>query len=397
MIGKTVSHYRILEKLGGGGMGVVYRAEDLTLKRTVALKFLPREWSSDPDSRKRFMREAQAASAPDHPQICTIHEIDETDDGQLFIVMAFYEGETLKKKIERGPLSIREAVDIAIQTAQGLDKAHEHGITHRDIKPANVLLTADRDVKIVDFGLAKLMCELSLTQIGAIIGTPFYMSPEQSRGNSVDHRSDIWSLGVLMYEMVTGTRPFVGDNADAVVHAIRQDRPRPLGELAPDAPPMLGRIIGRALEKEPGGRYPTAAALLEDLRGLQSAQLEASEETIRDVFTAPRRRSRLATGAGVAAALIAVAVATLLWHGRRQPSPEPIEKGPKRIVVLPFKNLGPPEQGYFAYGMTEAITSRLVAISGLEVISRTTADRYRDTDKSCRQIGEELDVAYLLR
>ncbi|MCI0559585.1 MAG: serine/threonine protein kinase, partial [Nitrososphaera sp.] len=211
MIGQTISHYKILEKLGGGGMGVVYKAQDLKLDRFVALKFLPPHLSADEDEKKRFIHEAKAASALDHPNICAIYEIDETEDGQMFIAMAYYEGETLKKKIERGPLPIDQTIDLAIQIAQGLAKAHKHGITHRDIKPANVMITNEGVAKIVDFGLAKLAGQTKLTKSGMTVGTVAYMSPEQARGEEVDHRTDIWALGVVLYEMITGQLPFKGE------------------------------------------------------------------------------------------------------------------------------------------------------------------------------------------
>jgi TolB-like protein/Flp pilus assembly protein TadD/predicted Ser/Thr protein kinase len=393
MIGETISHYRILEELGGGGMGVVYRAEDLKLKRTVALKFLPHEWSGDAVSRERFMREAQAASALDHPHICTIYEIDETEDGQLFIVMAFYEGETLKKRIDRGPLPIGDAVEFAIHAAEGLTKAHEGGITHRDIKPANILLTSEGDVKIVDFGLAKLAGEHGLTRTGSTVGTPHYMSPEQARGEEVGPAADIWSLGVVLYEMITGVRPFRADSADAVIHAIRHDQPMPIRDLRPDPPPMLERIVQRAMEKDPEKRYSSADELLADLRTLEAAESEASLMTM-TMDAAPGKRRRLIAVLGLAFLVVFAVVMT--WVLREQPKAPAEPDQPPRVVVLPFKNLGPPEEAYFAYGMTEAITSRLAAVSGLEVISRTTADRYEDTDKTALQIGEELNVGYVL-
>ena len=198
MVGQTVSHYQIREKLGGGGMGIVYKAHDVRLDRTVALKFLSPELTRDEDAKRRFTQEARAASALDYPNICTIHDIDETPDGQMFLAMAFYSGETLKKKIEYGPMKLDQAVDIAIQIAQGLAKAHAAGIVHRDIKPANVIVTADDLVKIVDFGVAKLMGQTALTRTGTMLGTVSYMSPEQILAEDVDHRTDVWSLGVLL-------------------------------------------------------------------------------------------------------------------------------------------------------------------------------------------------------
>ncbi len=241
MIGQTVSHYRITKQLGAGGMGVVYEAVDTKLDRTVALKFLPPELTRDPDAKARFVQEAKAASTLDHPNVCNIHEIDETDDGQLFIVMACYEGETLRQKIERGPLPLHEAVDITRQIAEGLAKAHEQEIVHRDIKPGNIFLTTDGLVKIVDFGLAKLAGQVKLTQPGTTLGTVAYMSPEQAAGEETDHRGDLWSLGVLLYEMTAGRAPFVGDHQQAVIYAIRNEEPEPLTGLRTEVPRAPGR------------------------------------------------------------------------------------------------------------------------------------------------------------
>jgi serine/threonine protein kinase len=218
MIGKTISHYRILEKLGEGGMGIVYKAEDTKLKRRVALKFLPLDLTRDEAAKVRFINEAQAASVLDHPNICTIYEIDEDDNGRMFIAMAYYEGETLQKKVSSNQLAVDSAIEIAIQIVQGLAKAHEHGIIHRDIKPANIMITLKGQVKIMDFGLAKLAGRTALTKAGATVGTVAYMSPEQARGENVDHRTDIWSFGVVLYEMITGQHPFKGEYELAVMY-----------------------------------------------------------------------------------------------------------------------------------------------------------------------------------
>jgi serine/threonine protein kinase len=241
MTRNKISHYKILEKLGSGGMGDVYKAEDTKLKRMVALKFLPPELTRDQEAKNRFVHEAQAASSLDHSNICTIYEIDETEDGQMFIAMACYEGETLKKKIERGPLPVDEAIDIVLQIAQGLSKAHEKGIMHRDIKPANILITEDGHVKIIDFGLAKLTGQTRLTKTGMTMGTVAYMSPEQARGETVDHRTDIWSLGVVLYEMITAQSPFKGEYEQAVLYSILHEEPVPLTTLRPDVPEALAR------------------------------------------------------------------------------------------------------------------------------------------------------------
>ncbi|UCH84816.1 MAG: serine/threonine protein kinase, partial [Candidatus Latescibacterota bacterium] len=255
MIGQTISHYRILEKLGGGGMGVVYEAEDTDLHRRVALKFLPPELTRDASAKKRFVREARAASSLDHPNICTIHEIGESPDGRLFICMARYEGETLKKKVEHGPMSVESAIDYGIKIARGLGKAHANNMVHRDIKPANVMVTADDEVKIVDFGLAKLAGTTKVTKTGSTVGTIAYMSPEQTKSEKVDARSDIFSLGVVLYEMLTGRLPFDGDNEAAVVYGITCKDPAPLRSHNPAIPNELQQIIDKALSKNVKERY----------------------------------------------------------------------------------------------------------------------------------------------
>jgi eukaryotic-like serine/threonine-protein kinase len=241
--GKTISHYEVLEKLGGGGMGVVYKARDLRLDRFVALKLLAPHLGDSSEARQRFLHEAKAASALDHPNIGTLYEIGETDDGHLFLSLAFYDGETLKQKIERGPLRIEAALDYACQIAAGLARAHAQGIVHRDVKPANVLISLQEQVKIVDFGLAKLASQTRLTQAGFALGTSGYMSPEQFRGDEVDHRTDIWALGVVLYEMVTGRLPFQGGSPGAIHHALLHFDPEPMTALRTGVP----------LQSHPGG------------------------------------------------------------------------------------------------------------------------------------------------
>ncbi|MCX6558612.1 MAG: serine/threonine-protein kinase, partial [Candidatus Aminicenantes bacterium] len=265
MIGKTVLHYRIISQLGAGGMGVVYKAEDLNLRRMVALKFLPVEATRDPEIKRRFFNEARAASALDHPNICSVHEINETSDGLVFMVMACYTGQTLNERVRQGPLPIPEALRITMQTAEGLAKAHQKGIIHRDIKPGNILLSEDGLVKILDFGLAKLAGASVLTQDGITLGTVAYMSPEQSRGEAVDRRTDIWSLGVVLYEMLAGRPPFAGDYPQSIIYGIQNETPAPMTSLRSGVPLQLEHILNKTLAKAMAERYQSLDDLLVDL------------------------------------------------------------------------------------------------------------------------------------
>ena len=305
LIGTVVSHYRILEKLGEGGMGVVYKAQDLRLDRPVALKFLPPQFA-DEEHKKRFIHEAKAASALDHPNICTIYEIGESEDGQMFIAMAYYEGETLKQKIERGPMLEREATGIALQIALGLAKAHANGLIHRDIKPANVIVTADRVAKIVDFGLAKTPGATELTRTGSTLGTAAYMSPEQAQGESIDARTDVWALGVVLYEMLAGRRPFQGNHLPAIVYAIVNEKLKPLREARPDVPGELDRIVSRALEKHRGARYQAASEVAAELEAWRASLTATSTRAIDlRLLWQTTRRPRVA----IPALLIVLAIA----------------------------------------------------------------------------------------
>ena len=276
--GRQVKSSQIVRLLGRGGMGAVYLARDDRLKRNVALKFLPLHLSADEQAKARFLTEARAAAALDHPNICTIHEVGETDDGHLFIAMAYYEGETLKQIIARGPLPSDEAMEIARQVAQGLAAAHRKGIVHRDVKPANIIMTPEGQAKIVDFGIAKV-AGYDQTQPGLVMGTVAYMSPEQMQGLDVDHRTDFWSLGVVCYELLTGERPFRGDYRQALVYAIQNKAPEPLTQYLEAVPDALQHVIDRLLDKELRTRYRQADDLLADLAQLASGGTVAAVET----------------------------------------------------------------------------------------------------------------------
>ncbi|HVT57912.1 MAG TPA: protein kinase [Thermoanaerobaculia bacterium] len=396
--GRTISHYQIHELLGGGGMGVVYRAEDVLLNRTVALKFLPSELTRDPEAKSRFLQEARSASALDHPNICTIHEIGETDQGQLFLAMACYDGESLKKRLARGPLPIEEAVDIAQQTARGLVKAHRHGIVHRDIKPANLMITSDDIVKIVDFGIAKLAGAAGLTRTGSSLGTPGYMSPEQARGHEVDPRTDLWSLGAVLYEMVTGRRPFRGEHEQAVLYALYNEEPQPLAELRPDAPPELARIIGRMLAKDPDQRYPSAAEALADLRTLLGPSTGTLQTfTMTRGLEPPARRRRWLIPAVAAAALLLAAAAVFLLRQPAKTAPARLQPKIVRLTDLEGQETFPsisPDGKYFVYvksvGGRSSIFSQRVGGGNpvnLSLVSYSTAD---DTEPAYSPDGDQI-------
>ncbi len=351
--GSKLGPYQIVSELGQGGMGVVYEATDPRLKRTVAIKLLPPNLTKDETAKQRFLQEAQAASALDHPNICTIYEINETNDGQLYLVMAHYEGETLKERIERGPLPLNDAVDIATQVGQGLAEAHEAGIVHRDIKPANLLVTKTGVVKILDFGLAKLAGAEGVTQTGTTMGTVAYMSPEQARGQEVDHRTDIWSLGVVLYEMVAGRPPFQREQGDAIVHAILREAPTALTGRRTGVPMDLERVVTRALSKPRDDRYQTVADLLSELRTLQRA---------------------VTSGATAAA-----------------------EPAMPSVVVLPFANMSAdPENEFFSDGISEEIINALGQIDGLHVAARTSAFSFKGKNPDLREVGDRLNVSTVL-
>jgi serine/threonine protein kinase/Flp pilus assembly protein TadD len=300
--------YRIIRKLGRGGMGVVYEAEDLRLKRTVALKFLPPGLTADAEARERFIHEARAASSLDHPNICTIHEVDEAEDGGLYIVMACYQGESLKDRLGRGAPEPGEAIRIASEVADGLAKAHEHGIVHRDIKPGNIMVTSDGLAKILDFGLAKLAGEARMTVTGTTVGTVAYMSPEQARGDEVDARTDVWSLGVILYEMATGALPFDRASDRAVLNAIIHDEPRPVKELRPGFPAELGHVIRKALAKDPAKRYASARELAGELRSLRASMSSRAFPAAKKLSFRHRPRPLWIAAGALSLAAVAVAI-----------------------------------------------------------------------------------------
>lgn len=389
MIGKVISHYRILEKLGEGGMGVVYKAEDTRLRRTIALKFLPPELTRDPEAKERFVREAQAASALHHNNICVVYDIDESDDGQMFISMEYLEGRTLKEKLERGPIAIGEALDITLQIGKALARAHERGIVHRDIKPANVMLTTDGVAKIVDFGIAKLAGRTMLTKAGITQGTLAYMSPEQLRGMPVDERTDIWALGAILYEMLSGQQPFRGEYDPAVLYAILEVDPEPIGNLRSDVSGALAGILARALNKDPAQRYQRVEDLIADVQPLAGG----SSAPIPTRGHAPaRRRTMWPIYASGAAALCGVAITVFVLT--RQPHQGPSVRS---LAVLPFRNTSASlEDTVFAEGMTEALSTELSKIRALVVRSSRSAMRFKNSDKLLPEIARDLNVDALI-
>jgi len=384
MIGETVSHYKILEKIGGGGMGVVYKAQDTRLDRSVALKFLPPGLTRDPEARERFIHEAKAASALQHANICTVHDIGETEDGQLFIVMDCYDGETLKKKIERGPFPIEEAVAIAIQVAQGLSRAHEASIVHRDIKPANLMVTKRGEVKIVDFGLAKLSGRTVLTKTGSTVGTVAYMSPEQARSETVDARTDVWSLGVVLYEMLTGKKPFESEYEQALVYSILSQDPKPMKDLRADVPEAIEKICRRAMAKDRTARYETASELLADLESYK-AGTRLSLQT-RKVLS----KKRKVAYAGLAALVLIIVISGIFkFTGRGEVF--------DRVAVLPFHNISKDlTQEYLADGMTEEVIARLQQIASLNVPSIRSSMKFKGSQSSYAEIARELGAKALV-
>lgn len=391
MIGQTVAHYKILEKLGQGGMGVVYKALDTRLGRHVAIKFLAPHLSADKTARTRFMQEAQSASALDHSNIGTIYEINETPDGQWFIAMAYYEGETLHERLERDPLYVEDALDIALQIASGLAEAHAHDIIHRDIKPANILMTQSGQAKIVDFGLAKLSGRTQVTQTGMTLGTVSYMSPEQTRGDAVDHRTDIWAFGVVLYEILAGEPPFKGGFSEAVLYSILNEMPPPLLLHRPDIPDELERIILKALEKDPTERYQKTSEMIADMSALKEA-LRTGRKPKRRRRPLKRPSPRVMTGGAIAVLLVVIAGLVLKFVPMKSEV-----FAATAIAVLPFENLSDDQENeYFSDGITEDILTQLSKIGALTVISRSSVMPYKGSTLSVKEIAKELRVGTIL-
>jgi TolB-like protein/tetratricopeptide (TPR) repeat protein/predicted Ser/Thr protein kinase len=385
--GTKVSHYTIVSKIGAGGMGEVYLAEDTELDRKVALKFLPSHLCQDEDCRKRFKREAQAAAKLSHPNIIHVYEVSEFQ-GRPFFAMEHIEGRSLRD-VKAEELDIDRIIGIAIQLCDGLDSAHAAGVTHRDIKPSNIIIDSSGRPRLLDFGLATVKGGEHLTKTGSTLGTVGYMSPEQIEGKPTDARSDLFSLGVVLYELVANKSPFRRDDETATLQAILHDAPEPLARYKSGVPDDLQRIVGKLLEKDPALRYQSASGVISDLKRLSP--------TRSSLVAVGKRRDRWNRYVVPSAVVILLAVVGVWYFGYRDKEPA-ISTTDDRIMlaVLPFENLGNPEDEYFADGMTEEIISRLAAVRTIGVISRTSVYKYKDEKKTIPEIAEELGVQYVL-
>lgn len=402
MIGQTISHYRIIEKLGEGGMGVVYKAQDLTLDRFVALKFLPLHLTVNEAEQARFLQEAKAASAINHPHVCIIHAVEE-QDGQKFLVMEYVDGVTLRRKFEDSPLKINDALTYATQVLEALQEAHGKGIVHRDIKSDNIMVNSKNQIKVMDFGLAKLKGSLKLTRTSSTVGTLAYMAPEQIQGGEVDARSDIFSLGVVLFEMLTARTPFRGEHEAAIVYSIVNEPPESLLKLRSDASPELERIINRALEKDPEDRYQSAVDMLSEIRRVLKQSSRVSRASLADVRIAesaevaqkstealtPRKKARFTLIVGAIAVLALAIVSYFVFF-----TPN---KSIDSLAVLPFVNAaGDPNADYLSDGITESLINSLSQLSNLTVMSRSSVFRYKGKEIDPSTAGKELGVKAVL-